>query len=78
MICRDDIISEVEKELDDLLAAAPETLSETVLKAIKEESIGYTKHVLNSLTTKELQSAGAYNRFLENVLAQAQMWMHMR
>ena len=78
MICRDDIISEVEKELDDLLAAAPETLSETVQKAIKEESIGYTKHVLNSLTTKELQSAGAYNRFLENVLAQAQMWMHMR
>ena len=78
MICRDEIISEVEKELDDLLAAARETLSETALRAIKVESIGYTKHVLNSLTTKELQSAGAYNRFLENVLAQARMRMHER
>ena len=78
MICRDDIISEVDKELDDLLAAARETLSETSLKAIKEESIGYTKHVLNSLTTRELQSAGAYNRFLESTLAQARMRMHAR
>ena len=78
MICRDDIISEVEKELDDLLASAPETLSATALKAIKEESINYTKHVLNSLTTKELQSAGAYNRFLESTLAQARLRMHMR
>jgi hypothetical protein len=78
MICRDDIISDVEKELDDLLAAAPETLSATALKAIKEEAIGYTKHVLNSLTTQELQSAGAYNRFLESTLAQARMRMHMR
>ncbi|MGD0778820.1 MAG: hypothetical protein ABSC05_39085 [Candidatus Solibacter sp.] len=78
MISRADIISEVEKELDDLLASARETFSETDLKAIKVESIGYTKHVLNSLTTKELQSAGAYNRFLENTLAQARMRMHMR
>lgn len=78
MICRDAIISEVEKELDDLLAAAPENLSETALKAIKEDSINYTKHVLNSLTTKELQSAGAYHRFLENMLAQARMRMHER
>ena len=78
MICRDDIISEVEKELDDLLAAAPESLSETALKAIKEESINDTKRVLDALTTQELQSAGAYNRFLESTLAQARMRMHMR
>jgi hypothetical protein len=78
MICRDDIISEVEKELDDLLASARESLSETALKAIKEESIGYAEHVLNALTTQELQSAGAHNRFLENTLAQARMRMHTR
>ena len=78
MICRDDIISEVEKELDDLLAEASEHLSETALKAIKEESISYTKHVLDALTTQELQSAGAFNRFLESTLAEARMRMHMR
>jgi len=27
---------------------------------------------------QELQSSGAYNRFLENTLAQARMRMHMR
>ena len=73
MISRDDIISEVEKELDDLLATAPDNLSAEVLKAIKEESINDTKRVLEALTTQELQSAGAYNRFLESTLAQARM-----
>jgi hypothetical protein len=78
MICRDDIISDVEKELDDLLADAPNNLSAKALKAIKEESINDTKRVLDALTTQELQSAGAYNRFLESTLAQARMRMHMR
>ena len=78
MISRDDIISEVAKEFDDLLTDAPKTLSEEVLKAIKEESINDTKRVLDALTTQELQSAGAYNHFLENTLAQARMRMHMR
>ena len=78
MISRDDIISEVEKEFDDLLTEAPKTLSEEALKAIKEESINDTKRVLDALTTQELQSASAYNRFLENTLAQARMRMHMR
>src|ERR1035441_4422074 len=45
MICRDDIISDVEKELDDLLADAPNNLSAKALKAIKEESINDTKRV---------------------------------
>ena len=49
MILREDILAELEKELGDLLATAP---------------IGYAEHVLNALTTQELQSAGAYNRFL--------------
>ena len=78
MIDRQDIISEVEKELDDLLADAPNYLSAKALKAIKEESINDTKRVLDALTTQELQSAGAYNRFLESTLAQARMRMHMR
>jgi hypothetical protein len=78
MISRDDIMSAVEKEFDDLLTGAPENLSAKVLKAIKEESINHTKRLLDALTTQELQSAGAYNRFLENTLAQARMRMHTR
>lgn len=78
MIARDDILSEIEKELDDLFAEAPRTLSEEALKMIREESIGSVKQVLAALTTREMQSAGAYNRFLENTLAQARMRMHER
>ena len=36
MISRDDITSEVEKELDDLLATAPDNLSAKVLEAVGE------------------------------------------
>jgi hypothetical protein len=78
MISRDEILSEVEKELDDLLVASPANLSESTLKSIKAESIGYATHVLDSLTIQELQSAGAFNRFLENMLAQTRMRMHLR
>jgi len=58
MILREDILSELEKELGDLLAHAPANVSETALKSIQAESIGYAEHVLNALTTQELQSAG--------------------
>jgi hypothetical protein len=55
MISREDILAELEKELGDLLADAPANLSELTLKDIKAESIAYAEHVLNALTTQELQ-----------------------
>jgi hypothetical protein len=50
MISRDDILSEMEKELDELLTDAPADSSPKILKAIKEESINDTKRVLDALT----------------------------
>lgn len=47
MILRDDILSEIEKELDYLLAEASEHLSAKARKAIRAESIGHAKHVLD-------------------------------
>ena len=78
MILREDILSELEKELGDLLATAPASMSESALMTIKAESIGYAEHVLNALTTQDLQNAGAFNRFVESTLAHARMRMHMR
>ena len=40
MILRECILSELEKELGDLLADAPANLSESALKSIQAESIG--------------------------------------
>jgi hypothetical protein len=76
MISRDDILSAAEKELDDLLTDAH--LSETTLKTIKAESTGSTQRVLYALTTEELQSAGAFEQFMQTTLAEARMKMHMR
>ena len=75
---REDILAEIGKELDDLLADAPEHLSESARKAIRQESIRHTKRVLDALTTRELQSAGAYERFVQSTLAEARMRMHIR
>ena len=52
MILREDILSELEKELGHLLADAPANLSELALKSIQAESIAYAAHVLNALTTQ--------------------------
>jgi hypothetical protein len=65
VISRDDILAEVEKELDDVLAGRP-SFVERRSKAVRDEAIGYANCVLNTLTTQELLSAGAYNRFVEN------------
>jgi hypothetical protein len=78
MTTRDEIQRQVENQLDDILAEPPEHLSEAVLKTIKEDFVGYTKHVLNSVTSQELQSPFAYDRFVESTLAHARMRLHLR
>jgi hypothetical protein len=75
MIC-EDIISGMEKELDDMLAGAPKHLSESAKEGIKEEFINYTKHVLAALTREELQSTSACERFIQTTMAEARMRMH--
>ena len=78
MIYRDDIRAQIETELDNLLAGAPESLSEDARKNIKNDLLGYTQHVLDALTTEELQSARAYERFVETTLAEARVRMRRR
>ena len=78
MISRAEILSETEKELDDLMAGAPEKLSETARRAIRDEAIRHTKKVLASLTNTELQSESAYERFVQSTLAEARMKIHIR
>jgi hypothetical protein len=76
MISREDILSEMKKDLDILLADAPERLSESAKRTIKNEAVGYTKRVLDALSTAELQSETAYVRFVQTTLAEARMRMH--
>ncbi len=77
MIEREDVVAAIGKELDYMLAGAPERLSEANRKEIKDEFVGYTERILDALSTEELQSESAFERFVESTLAEARMRMHM-
>jgi hypothetical protein len=78
VIYRDGIVAEIERELDDLMVGAPENVSGTTLKSIREESIECVHRTLNSISSKELESPLALERFIETTVAYARLKMHMR
>lgn len=78
MISRKELLVEIEEEVDNLLAAAPESLSATAREAIKEEAMGDSRRILDALSSKELQSPLALERFIETTLARVRLSMHMR
>jgi hypothetical protein len=47
------------KRIDDVLAWAPDGLTEKDRKAVRDEVIAQTRHVTDALTTAELQNEGA-------------------
>jgi hypothetical protein len=75
---RKDIIDAIEKELDDMLADAPEYVPESRRKSIKEEYKAYARTVVESLSREELASQSAFERFVQTLLAEARMQMRMR
>lgn len=75
---RQDIIDVIDHELDDMLADAPEHLSETGRNEIREEYRGYAQRVVDSLSREELASKSAFERFVQTTLAEPRMRMHMR
>ena len=54
-----EILADIEYEVDDLLASAPDNLTEKDRKAIRNEVIAQTRRVTDALTTEELQNEGA-------------------
>lgn len=75
---RQEIIDAIEQELDDMLADAPERLSESGRTSIRGEYSAYAKRVVDSLSKDELASQNAFERFVQTTLAEARMQMHMR
>ena len=75
MISREDVLSELENELDLMLADVPESVSQGTRNAIRAEALGYARRVVNSLSNEELQSEGARQRFLLTTLRDAERRM---
>jgi len=69
---REAVIAELDEEMDNMLAAAPPSLLESARRSIKTEALAYAKRVLGSLSTAELRSETARQRFTITVLRDAE------
>ena len=73
-----EIVADVEYEINDLLAWAPESLTERDRKAIRDEVIAQTRHVTDALTTAELQNEGARRAYTCGALATVRQMINLR
>lgn len=70
--CRDDLLADLEQELDYMLDAAPESVSQSTRNTAKTEALAYAERVLGSLSSAELQSETARQRFIITTLRDAE------
>jgi crotonobetainyl-CoA:carnitine CoA-transferase CaiB-like acyl-CoA transferase len=73
-----EIVSDVEQEIDDVLACAPDTLTEKDRKAVRDEVIAQTRHVTDALTTAELQNEGARRAYTCGAVATVRQMINLR
>ena len=74
----DEIVADVEYEINDLLAWAPESLTERDLKAIHDEVIAQTRIVTDALSTEELQNEGARRSYTCGAVATTRQMINFR
>jgi hypothetical protein len=73
-----EIVADVEQEIDDVLAWAPDGLTEKDRKAVRDEVIAQTRHVTDALTTAELQSEGARRAYTCGAVATVRQMINLR
>jgi hypothetical protein len=73
-----EIVADVEQEIDDLLAWAPDGLTEKDRKAVRDEVIAQTRHVTDALTTAELQNEGARRAYTCGAVATVRQMINLR
>ena len=73
-----EIVSDVEQEIDDVLACAPDTLTEKDRKAVRDEVIAQAWHVTDALTTAELQNGGARRAYTCGAVATVRQMINVR
>jgi hypothetical protein len=66
-----EILADVEYEIDDVLAWAPDSLTEESRKSIRDEVSAQTRLVTDALTTEELQNEGARRSYTCRAVAEA-------
>ena len=73
-----EIVTDLEQEIDDVLAWAPDSLTAKDRKAIRDEVIAQTRHVTDALTTEELQNDGARRAYTCGAVATARQMINLQ
>ena len=73
-----EIVADVAQEIDDVLAWAPDGLTEKDRKAVRDEVIAQTRHVTDALTTAELQNEGARRAYTCGAVATLRQMINLR
>jgi hypothetical protein len=73
-----EIVADVEYEINDLLAWAPESLTERDRKAIRDEVMAQTRLVTDALSTEELQNEGARRAYTCGAVATARQMINLQ
>lgn len=73
-----ELVADVEYEVNDLLASAPDTLTAEGRKAIRDEMIAQTRHITNALSTEELQNEGARRAYTCGALVTLRHMINLR
>ena len=73
-----EIVTDLEQEIDDVLACAPDGLTEKDRKAVRDEVIAQTRHVTDALTTAELQNEGARRAYTCGAVATLRQMINLR
>jgi hypothetical protein len=73
-----EIVADVEYEINDLLAWAPEGLTERDRKAIRDEVMAQTRLVTDAWSTEELQNEGARRAYTCGAVATARQMINLQ
>ena len=73
-----EIVADVEYEINDLLAWAPDSLTAKDRKAIRDEVMAQTRLVTDALSTEELQNEGARRAYTCGAVATARQMINLQ
>ena len=73
-----EILADVEYEINDVLAWAPDSMTEEDRKSIRDQVIAETRHVTDALSTEELQNDGARRSYTCGALATVRQMINLR
>ncbi len=73
-----EILADLEQEINDEFAWAPENLTDDDRKAIRDEILAHTRTVIDALTIAELRNDGARRAYTCTALANVQRAINWR